>query len=263
MQKHGEDKGLKLANRYGKALPASYIEEVTPHLAVADVEAAAALKTPDDIRLSLYRSRRKGDGLRFKLFRYGTPITLSDALPMLENMGLKILSEHPYEMDLGESTISIEDFDVQTAAACEFDIDEVREAFQNAFERIWRGQAENDGFNKLILGAQMDWRQVSMLRGYCKYLLQTGVPFSQAYMEATLNQYPAIAGLLVELFEAKFIRRAKARARTAWNRRASVWPRSSTRWCPKTCARATRSRSRRCTPHAANRARPRPKASSV
>ncbi|ODV19052.1 MAG: glutamate dehydrogenase [Lysobacteraceae bacterium SCN 69-25] len=204
VQKHGEDKGLKLANRYGKALPASYIEEVTPHLAVADVEAAAALKTPDDIRLSLYRSRKKGDGLRFKLFRYGAPITLSEALPMLENMGLKILSEHPYEMDLGESTISIQDFDVQPAAACEFDIDEVREAFQNAFERIWRGQAENDGFNKLILGAQMDWRQVSMLRGYCKYLLQTGVPFSQAYMEATLNQYPAIAGLLVELFEAKF-----------------------------------------------------------
>ena len=43
-----------------------------------------------------------------------------------------------------------------------------------------------------------------MLRGYCKYLLQTGVPFSQSYMEETLNRYPLIAGLLVELFEAKF-----------------------------------------------------------
>ena len=76
--------------------------------------------------------------------------------------------------------------------------------FQTAFERIWRGVAENDAFNKLILGAQLDWRQVSVLRGYCKYLLQTGVPFSQSYMEDTLNRYPAIAGLLVELFEAGF-----------------------------------------------------------
>src|SRR5699024_7407878 len=59
-------------------------------------------------------------------------------------------------------------------------------------------------FNKLILGAQLDWRQVSVLRGYCKYLLQTGVPFLQSYMEDTLNRYPAIAGLLVELFEAGF-----------------------------------------------------------
>jgi glutamate dehydrogenase len=76
--------------------------------------------------------------------------------------------------------------------------------FQTAFERIWRGVAENDAFNKLILGAQLDWRQVSVLRGYCKYLLQTGVPFSQSYMEDTLNRYPAIAGLLIELFEAGF-----------------------------------------------------------
>ncbi|MEO8672579.1 MAG: NAD-glutamate dehydrogenase domain-containing protein [Tahibacter sp.] len=204
VQKHGEDKGIKLANRYGKALPVSYIESVTPHIAAADVESAASLKGPDDIRLSLYRSRKKGEGLRFKLFRYGAPITLSDALPMLENMGLRILSEHPYEMELGESSIAIQDFDVQTSVACEFDIDEVREAFQTTFERIWRGQAENDGFNKLILGAHMDWRQVAMLRGYCKYLLQTGVPFSQTYMEETLNHYPAIAGLLVELFESKF-----------------------------------------------------------
>jgi glutamate dehydrogenase len=204
VQKHGEDKGLKLANRYGRALPASYIEEVTPHVAVGDVEAASSLRGQDDIRLSLYRSRKKGESLRFKLFRYGTPITLSEALPMLENMGLRIISEHPYEMDLGESVIAIQDFDVQPAARCEFDIDEVRDAFQNAFERIWRGQAENDGFNKLILAAQMEWRQVAMLRGYCKYLLQTGVPFSQTYMEETLNHYPAIAGLLVELFEIKF-----------------------------------------------------------
>src|SRR4249919_337253 len=87
---------------------------------------------------------------------------------------------------------------------CAFDIEQVREMFQTAFERIWRGVAENDAFNKLILGAQLDWRQVSVLRGYCKYLLQTGVPFSQSYMEDTLNRYPAIAGLLIELFEAGF-----------------------------------------------------------
>src|SRR6185312_6247887 len=164
-----------------------------------------SLKDNDDIRLMLYRSRKKGDSLRFKLFRYGAPITLSDALPMLENMGLKILSEHPYEMHVNDTTtVVIQDFEVQPATHCEFDIDQVKEAFQTSFERIWRGQAENDGFNKLILGAQMEWRQIAVLRGVCKYLLQTGVPFSQAYMEETVNRYPLIAGLLIELFEAKF-----------------------------------------------------------
>jgi glutamate dehydrogenase len=204
VQKHGEEKGLKLANRYGRALPAGYIEDVSAHVAASDVESAAALKDADDIRMSLYRSRKKGDSLRFKLFRYGVPITLSEALPMLENMGLRILSEHPYEMDLGESTIVIQDFEVQTAVVCDFDIEQIKDSFQTSFERIWRGQAENDGFNKLILGAQMEWRQVAVLRSVCKYLLQTGVPFSQAYMEETVNRYPLIAGLLIELFEAKF-----------------------------------------------------------
>ncbi|HET7063647.1 MAG TPA: NAD-glutamate dehydrogenase domain-containing protein, partial [Rudaea sp.] len=204
VQKHGEDKGVKLASRYGKALPAGYIEEVTPHVAAADVESAASLKDANDIRISLYRSRKRRDDLRFKLFRYGAPITLSEALPMLENMGLKILSEHPYEMHVGNATIFIQDFDVQDATQCTFDVEQIRDAFASSFERIWRGQAENDGFNRLILGANMEWRQVAVLRGLCKYLLQAGVPFSQTYMEETLNRYPLIAGLLIELFEAKF-----------------------------------------------------------
>jgi len=201
----GEDKGIKLANRYGKALPAGYIEEVSAHVAAADVESAATLKDENDIHLQLYRSRKMGDSLRFKLFRYGAPITLSEALPMLENMGLKILSEHPYEMKLDDATtIVIQDFEVQPAVRCDFDIEQIKDSFQTSFERIWRGQAENDGFNRLILGANMEWRQVAVLRGIAKYLLQTGVPFSQSYMEETLNRYPLIAGLLIELFEAKF-----------------------------------------------------------
>ena len=204
VRKHGEDKGTRLANRYGRALPAGYIEEVTAHVAASDVEAAASLKGADDIRLSLYRARGGENNLRFKLFRYGTPITLSEVLPMLENMGLKILSEHPYEMHLGDERVIIQDFEVQPDGRFDFDIEQIKDTFQTSFERIWRGATESDGFNRLFLGANLDWRQVAMLRGLCKYLLQTGVPFSQTYMEETLNRYPLIAGLLVELFEAKF-----------------------------------------------------------
>ncbi len=204
VQKHGEEKGSKLASRYGKALPAGYIEEVSAQVAAADVEAVASLKDADDLRMSLYRSAQHDASLRFKLFRFGAPITLSEALPLLENLGLKIISEHPYQMNLGDSSAVIQDFEVQPSVLCAFDIEQIRDSFQASFERIWRGQSENDGFNRLILGANMDWRQVAMMRGLCKYLLQTGVTFSQSYMEETLNRYPLIAGLLVEFFEAKF-----------------------------------------------------------
>jgi glutamate dehydrogenase len=203
VSRHGEERGLKLANRYGRALPTGYIEDVTPWVAAADVEQAAALRGPDDLRLSFYRSRRRDGLLRFKLFRMGAAIPLSDALPMMENMGLRILAEHPYEMSAGGDSIHISDFEVQPVGG-DVDVEQVRERFENAFEKVWRGQAESDGFNRLILAAGADWRQVAMLRGYCKYLQQAGVPFSQPYMEEALGRYPLIARLLVEYFEARF-----------------------------------------------------------
>src|SRR5690606_36636462 len=60
------------------------------------------------------------------------------------------------------------------------------------------------GFNKLVLAAGLDWRQVSMLRAYARYLQQVGVPFSQSYVEATFKRHPLVARLLVEMFEARF-----------------------------------------------------------
>ncbi|MFZ2235915.1 MAG: NAD-glutamate dehydrogenase domain-containing protein, partial [Dokdonella sp.] len=203
VEKHGEDVGLKLANRYGKALPAGYIENVTPPYAAHDVELASSLASVDDIRLNVYPSLRSPEDLHFKVFRLGDDISLSEVIPLLENLGVSVLTENLYELEVGGSPIYIQDIMVRPGRL-HFDIEQVREAFQQTFERVWRGDAENDGFNRLVLLAQLSWRQVSVLRAYCKYLLQTGVTFSQTYMEQTLCSYPDMAGLLVELFEAKF-----------------------------------------------------------
>ncbi len=203
VERHGEDAGLKLANRYGKALPAGYIEKVTPLNAADDVELASSLASVDDIRLNLYRSRRNPEDLHFKVFRLGDDISLSEVIPLLENLGVSVLTENLYELEAGGSPIYIQDIMVRPGRLS-FDIEQVRDTFQQTFERVWRGDAENDGFNRLVLLAQLSWRQVSVLRAYCKYLLQTGLTFSQTYMEQTLTSYPDMTGLLVELFEAKF-----------------------------------------------------------
>jgi glutamate dehydrogenase len=200
--RHGEDKGLRLTNRFGRAMPVGYLEQVNPEIAAHDVEQVAALRGDDDLRIRLYRTDE--GGLRLKLFRLGSDIALSDVLPMMENMGLRVLAEHPYELQVVGERIFIQDFHIASPPGLEVDVEASREAFAQAFASIWRGGAESDGFNRLILLANLDWRQVAMLRGYSKYLLQAGVPFSQAYMEETLARYPLIARLLVELFEAKF-----------------------------------------------------------
>ena len=204
----GETQGVALANRYGRLLPAGYVEEISPEAAATDLQAIASVEGGDALHVALYQAApapvAAAGGLRFKVIHFGAPIPLSDALPMLENMGVAMLAEHVYSLDLEGRELTIHDFELRAKAPLAFALAEVRERFERGFEALWRGDAESDGFNNLVLSAQIDWRQVAVLRTYCKYLQQVGIAFSQAYMEETLNRYPAIAGVLVELFNAKF-----------------------------------------------------------
>ena len=207
--RHGEAEGLRLASTYGRALPAGYIEDMSPELAANDVEQLAALAGPEDLRLSLHEVPREGSaGLRLKLYRRHRDIPLSDVLPLMENMGLRVHTEHPYRLHAnlpegGSEPIHVQDFEVEPLAGT-IDVARLAPLFEGAFAAIWSGRAENDGLNRLVLAAGLEWRQVALLRGYWKYLLQTGVPFSQNYVEQALGRYPLLARMLVELFEARF-----------------------------------------------------------
>src|SRR5690606_4622932 len=124
------------------------------------------LQGPDDLALALHRHHAGAGGLRLKFYRRNNDIPLSDALPMMENMGLRVITENPYRLSIDDTATYLQDFEVE--ATREFDIDAVGHVFEDAFLQVWRGNAENDGFNRLVLGAGLDWRQVAMLRGYCK-----------------------------------------------------------------------------------------------
>ncbi|NND44576.1 MAG: NAD-glutamate dehydrogenase [Xanthomonadales bacterium] len=206
VDKHGEDEGMRLAATIGRAFPAAYIEDVSPWVASFDVAKIAALSDDNDLDMSLYRPRKKDTSIiRFKIFRRSKPIPLSEALPILENMGLHIVSERPYEVNMADgTTVWVQDFDMLFAQGGDLNLDSVRESFQEAFEYILRGITVSDGFNRLILACQLHWRQVKMLRAYCRYQLQTGNPFSLEYMSQTLSRHPLQAYLLVELFDALF-----------------------------------------------------------
>jgi len=206
MDRFGERDGFDMAKRFEGAMPVAYRDEVSPAEAARDVAKVESLSGPDDIGMRLYRpDDEETELVRFKVYKHDHTIPLSDAMPMLERMGLRTVTEWgPYEVRMPDGErICIQDLDLAPTFSHEFDPEEVRETFQEAFGKVWRGHAESDGFNRLILAARMTWRQAALLRAYCKYLLQTGVPFSQAYMEDTLSRHPLIARLLVEMFEAR------------------------------------------------------------
>jgi glutamate dehydrogenase len=210
VERFGEEDGLALYKEYAAVFPAAYVEDVTPREATFDIERLEAIKAePRRLRMSLYRPEGFPEHqLRFKLFHAGEPLPLSEVLPMLENMGLRVISERPYRLRSrnGEERdgIWIQDFEMSTADGEAISPGRVNQLFQDAFEQTWIGRIENDGFNRLILKAGLDWRQATALRALCRYLLQTGLPFSQAYMEQVLSEHALIAQMLVELFEARF-----------------------------------------------------------
>lgn len=203
---YGEEQGLKLFHRFGEYLPAAYREDVKPKAAAFDLAKMDGLETESSLHMSLYRPQHNPHGLwRFKMFHAEQPLPLSDALPMLEHMGLKVISERPYEADLrDDSIIWIQDFDIIYSTTDRIQPEDVKEIFQDAFANIWLGNAENDGFNRLVLAARLEWRQVALMRAYCKYLLQAGVPFSQAYIEQALCNNGEITRKLFELFATRF-----------------------------------------------------------
>ena len=213
----GEERGTRLFRRYGEAFRADYRETYSARVAVLDVEKMERMEHGGGIEMSLYRPLEAGEGLlRFKLFQAGRPVPLSDALPMLENMGLKVEEEHPSKIKrAGAPRVWLHDFGMLHGEGPEFDPDRVNEAFREAFARLWSGEVENDGFNRLVLRAGLGWREIVILRAYCKYLRQAGVTFSQTYMEDALAANPAVAAMLVELFHARLDPAGQAEARDA------------------------------------------------
>src|SRR6266540_3903934 len=173
--------------------------------AVYDVQRLEGLAQAGGLGMSLYRPLEAPLGqLRFKLFWAEHPLPLSDAVPMLEDMGVEVVEERPYEVrPAGSPPVWIHDFSL-SADGREVDLPAVRDLFQEAFAASLRGQAESDGFNRLVLEAGLAWHEIAVLRAYCKYLRQTRMTFSQDYMEEALAGNPAIARRLVELFRARF-----------------------------------------------------------
>ena len=174
------------------SFPGAYRDDFTPRQAVHDLDRIERLASPDDLGLSLYAPLDSTvDQLAFKVVRAGRPILLSDVLPLLENMGVRVSDERPYELrPLGRDPVWIYDFGLQHDLGAELRVEELRETFQHAFEQVWRGEAENDGFNRLVLAARLTAREITILRAIAKYLRQAGSTFSQAYMEDALAEHP-------------------------------------------------------------------------
>ncbi len=202
---HGEDLGLERFRRYGQAFTPAYQADVPAAAAVADVEVLEGLDPAGDLVVRLEQPRTPDEPIRAKLFRSGAPLVLSDILPLLEQLGVVVVDERPYEVTLGHDARAwIYSFGLRAASADRLADPAVQACVADVFLGVWSGAAENDGLNRLVVVGGLDAREVVLLRALCRYLRQTSIGFSEAYIADALVANARAAKLLVDLFCQRF-----------------------------------------------------------
>ena len=203
-QRYGEVEGRRAFADEAPGIPPRYRDAFTPADGVEDLEALNALAVSGRVPAVEARVVHKpADGqstLHIKLYGCGAALPLSLSLPIFENFGLKVIAEDAYPVTLTSGEAFVLDFLMERADSGSAQAPDLKHLLEDAFHAVIAGQAESDGFNRLVIGAGLAWRDVTILRAVAKFLRQAAIPFSQDYMEQALSRNPGVACQLVELF---------------------------------------------------------------
>ena len=195
--------------RYGDAFSAAYREAFTPAESIADIAKIERLSAERPRTVVLYR--REGDGetrASLKVFALGTPSPLSQRVPVLEDLGFTVINERTYRVtppdtdDAGR--VWLHDMTLERKLGGPIDVPLLKERAEALLMALFRGLADSDGYNGLVIEAGLAWREIAILRTFSRYLRQIKFGLGQDYMWTALNRYPHIAAKLVKLFSARF-----------------------------------------------------------
>src|SRR3954451_2892549 len=198
--RHGEERGRVLAKRWAPRLPDSYKAAVDPAAAADDIAHFERLFTGGEAFHVGLRNEREGL-TRIGMYRVGDKVELSQAMPTLEHLGLRVVEERPTRLMGGDGALWLQDFGVLGPTDHPLDLEECGERVAQAIAAIWRGEAESDSLNRLIINAGLDWRRIAILRAYRKYRQRIGSRFTESYQNDVIAANPHITAKLIRLFE--------------------------------------------------------------
>lgn len=205
----GGTKSRALGLRYANAFSAAYREAFGALQAIDDIGIIERLSDSRTRAVDLYR--REGDALarvNLKVYSRGTALPLSERVPLLENLGFRVINERTYRIAPAGSNenerIWLHDMALERASGGDIHVEHVDTGIEAALLAIFRDLSESDKFDTLVLEAGLGWRDVAMLRTLGRYLRQIRSPFGQDYLAGTLARYGALASKIVTLFYTRF-----------------------------------------------------------
>jgi glutamate dehydrogenase len=203
---HAPQQAHTLSVRYRSAFPVDYREVYAPATAVADIAVVEALTAENPLGVELYREAGdEATSAGLKVLSHRRPIPLSERVPVLENMGFRVVDERTYHIEPDDAAdVWFHDMTLESALGEAFDLPALKDKLEASFLAVMSGHAENDGYNALTLATGLVWRDIALIRTLSRFLRQVRVPYSQDYMWTTLRKHAAIAAEIVALFHARF-----------------------------------------------------------
>ena len=201
MARHGAISGRRLAEAWLPRFPEHYKGYTTVEMAGHDVVCLARLTEGESHVVSLHPV---GDQTRLCLYETGDKVQLSEAMPMLEDLGLIVLEEVATRLVGEEDEVWVQEFRVLGPDRQPLDVEARGRGVAEAIAAVWRGDAESDPLNRLVISAGLDRDQLAILRAYRKYRQRIGSRFTESYQNDVLAANPALTAKLVRYFEARF-----------------------------------------------------------
>jgi glutamate dehydrogenase len=205
---HEEARANALNLRYREAFSAGYREAFDPETAVADIRALESLSREHPVAINFYRrDPSRAEEANLKAWSFDRPLPLSERVPVLEHMGFSVIDERTYTIEKrseGSPSAFLHDMTLARRSGGAIGLEALDMRLEAALLAVMNGRAESDGFNALVLGTGMAWRDIALVRALARYLRQAGVPYSQDYLWTTLVKHASIAEKIVARFHARF-----------------------------------------------------------
>ncbi len=208
----------------GYLFSVAYQDQNEPGQAVSDIALMDALDAAEQISLEFHDAHDVAEAKRvsLKLFHLDRAVPLSRRVPMLENLGFRVIEETTFELQrMDGKNVYLHDMLLE-ATGSGIDFAEREEDLKAALHAVWDGRADNDSFNALVLKANYHWREAAVFRAFAGYLRQIRSRFSAESMADTLARYPVVARDLADFFRSRFDPKAKERERVCDDIAASL-----------------------------------------
>jgi glutamate dehydrogenase len=195
--------------RYAHAFGAGYAETFSTSRALEDIGRIERLSETQPIVIDFYRDQTtRPERVHATIYRVGDAIRLSERVPILENLGFSVIDERTFTItpivDGTPRLVTLHDMVLETADGSALDLAQHDERLETTFVKVFSGHADNDAFNRLVLGAGAEWREAALLRAYASYLRQLNSPFGLRYLADTMTTHAGVMRDFLELFHVRF-----------------------------------------------------------